>query len=117
MHRREIIAAASAALLIAGSASAQPAGGATQGHNMAAMKDFDAAMSKMNKDMMAAMGKTMDATFARKMIAHHQGAIDMARIELQHGSDAEAKRMAQKTIDENTKGIAELQGWLRAHGG
>jgi hypothetical protein len=37
------------------------------------------------------------------MIAHHQGAIDMAQVELKHGTDADAKRLAQQTIDENTK--------------
>ena len=80
-------------------------------------KDFMSAMQKMQKDMMAAKGGDVDATFARKMIQHHEGAIAMARIELQHGSDAQAKRLAQQTIDENTKGIAGLQAWLRQHGG
>jgi uncharacterized protein (DUF305 family) len=76
-----------------------------------------AAMKTMDKAMMAAKGSTPDVTFARKMIAHHQGAIAMARIELEHGMDADAKRLAQQTIDENTKGIADLQAFLRAHGG
>jgi hypothetical protein len=47
----------------------------------------------------------------------NQGAIDMAQIQLRHGSDADAKRIAQQTIDENTEGKAELQAWLKAHGG
>lgn len=87
------------------------------GHNQMAMHADMAAMKTMDKAMMAAKGSTPDVTFARKMIAHHQGAIDMARIELEHGMDADAKRLAQQTIDENTKGIADLQAFLRAHGG
>jgi uncharacterized protein (DUF305 family) len=74
-------------------------------------------MQKMHKDMMAAKGKTVDASFARKMIAHHEGAIDMAKIELEHGADAKTKQMAQKVIDESNRGIAELRDWLRQHGG
>ena len=105
--------AATAALAIAAGATAQPAGD----HNMMAMNDYMAAMKTMDAAMMAAKGGTPDQTFARKMIAHHRGAIEMSQIELRHGTDAEAKRMAQKTIDENTKGIAELERWLKAHGG
>nr|WP_227000206.1 DUF305 domain-containing protein [Phenylobacterium soli] len=62
-------------------------------------------------------GGSVDATFAKKMIAHHEGAIEMARTVLQHGADAQAKQMAQKTIEENTKGIQDLRDWLRQHGG
>lgn len=86
-------------------------------HMAMADKDFMASMQKMHKEMMSAKGGSVDATFAKKMIAHHQGAIDMAKIELQHGTDAQAKRLAQTTIDENTKGIQELRDWLRQHGG
>ena len=85
-------------------------------HASMASHDFMASMKKMDQAMMMAKGKSVDATFARKMIAHHQGAIDMAKVELEHGMNAPAKQIAQKTIDENTRGIAELQAWLRDHG-
>jgi uncharacterized protein (DUF305 family) len=49
------------------------------------------------------------------MIAHHQGAIDMAEFELKHGTDADAKRLAQQTLDGTTKGIADRSAWLKAH--
>lgn len=86
-------------------------------HNAMADKDFMSAMQAMDKKMMAAKGPTVDAAFARKMIAHHEGAIAMARVELEHGGDAQAKKLAEKTIEENTRGIAELRGWLRQNGG
>ena len=85
--------------------------------NMMAMHEDMTAMKKMHTAMMAAKGATPDVAFARKMLAHHQGAIDMAQIELKHGTDAEAKRMAQKMIDDQTKSQAELQAWLKSHGG
>ncbi|TAJ72015.1 MAG: DUF305 domain-containing protein [Phenylobacterium sp.] len=87
------------------------------GHHMMADEAFMASMQSMHRSMTAAKGGTVDATFAKKMIAHHEGAIAMARIELEHGADAQAKQLAQKTIDENTRGIAALRDWLRAHGG
>ena len=34
-----------------------------------------------------------DVDFARMMIPHHQSAIDMARIELEHGKDATLKAL------------------------
>ena len=85
--------------------------------NMMAMHEDMTAMKKMHTAMMAAKGATPDVAFARKMLAHHQGAIEMAQIELKHGTDAEAKRMAQKMIDDQTKSQAELQAWLKTHGG
>jgi uncharacterized protein (DUF305 family) len=121
-----LIALAAVAALAAGSASAQPATDHSKmdhanpsagGHMAAADKAFMTSMQKMHKDMMAAKGKTVDASFARKMIAHHEGAIDMAKIELEHGADAKTKQMAQKVIDESNRGIAELRDWLRQHGG
>ena len=113
MFRKTTFLAAAVALSL-GVASASAQSG---DHNMMAMNDYMAAMKKMDQAMMTAKGATPDQTFARKMIAHHRGAIDMAQIQLRHGTDAEAKRLAQKTIDENTKGIAELETWLKAHGG
>ncbi|OYW97060.1 MAG: hypothetical protein B7Z12_22240, partial [Caulobacter vibrioides] len=72
---------------------------------------------RMSKAMMAAKAADFDVLWAKKMIAHHQGAIDMSQSLLKHGGDTEAKRMAQMTIDENTKAKAELEAFVRKHGG
>ena len=58
-----------------------------------------------------------DVDFRRKMIPHHQGAIDMAKVALQHAKDPETKRMAQKIIDDQQKEIVEMQEWLNKSGG
>lgn len=71
---------------------------------------------RMSKAMMAAKASDFDLLWAKKMIAHHQGAIDMSQ-SLKHGGDADAKRMAQMTIDENTKAKADLEAFVRKHGG
>lgn len=72
---------------------------------------------RMSKAMMAAKAADFDVLWAKKMIAHHQGAIDMSQSLLKHGGDTEAKRMAQMTIDENTKAKAGLEAFVRKHGG
>ena len=41
----------------------------------------------------------------------------MSQVVMQHGDDAEIKRMAQKTMEMQQKEIGELQSWLSRHGG
>lgn len=73
-----------------------------------------AGMMQMNKDMMQGMmQKDADVAFVCGMIAHHQGAIDMANVELKYGDNAWAKEMAQKVIDAQTKEIADMTAWLK----
>ena len=76
---------------------------------------FAPAEAKMMEAMMAATGVDTDQTWARKMIAHHQGALDMAQVVLRESQDADIRRMAQKTIEMQTADIAELRAWLEAH--
>lgn len=73
------------------------------------------AMQRMNEKMMAVTDSNPDRAFAKKMMAHHEGAIAMSEIELKMGKDAQAKRLAQKTITENRKGVSELQAFLSEH--
>ncbi len=56
-------------------------------------------MKKMDRDMMAApMTGDPDHDFAAMMIPHHQGAIDMAKVELIYGKDPVLRRLAQEII-------------------
>lgn len=97
-------------LLLPPAAMAQSAG------ETPANKEYMAAMEKMNKDMMAATDQDAAKSFAKKMAAHHQGAIDMSRIVLQHAKDSEIRKIANKTIKEQEKEIKKLKGIAR-HGG
>jgi len=57
-----------------------------------------------------------DKMFLDMMIKHHQGAIDMAKTELQNGSSADAKKLAQQIIDSQQAEITEMKGLLTAGG-
>ena len=55
--------------------------------------------------------KPFDREFIDMMIPHHQGAIRMARVELEKGENAEAKKLAQAIEDAQTKEIDEMNMW------
>lgn len=78
---------------------------------------FAAANAKMHAGMAITYTGKPDVDFVRGMIAHHQGAIDMARVELRYGSDPELKTLAQDIITAQEKEIAEMKAWLARNGG
>lgn len=52
-----------------------------------------------------------DRAFIDMMIPHHQGAIEMARIELDKGVDAETRKLAEAIIAAQAKEIEQMNGW------
>jgi uncharacterized protein (DUF305 family) len=55
-----------------------------------------------------------DHDFASGMIPHHQGAIDMAKVELLYGKDPVLRRMAQEIIVSQQQEIVVMQGRVDA---
>jgi len=80
---------------------------------MAAGADMHGSMMGMMKNMesMKMSGDT-DRDFATMMKVHHQGAIDMAQMELQSGKDAKMRAMAKRIIKAQQKEIKEFDQWL-----
>lgn len=72
-------------------------------------------MGNMRHMQVMPMTGDVDKDFVRMMRQHHLQGIEMARIQAQKGDDAEAKRMAEKIIDQQQKEIAQFDDWLRKH--
>ena len=67
------------------------------------------AMARMMKGMEVKPSGNVDLDFARMMIAHHQGAIDMALAELRHGRNERLRRLAQEIIVNQRQEIEAMQ--------
>ena len=81
-----------------------------------ATKGFVAAMNRMEMGMSAEFTGNPDVDFIAGMIPHHQGAVDAARVELQYGTDPEARAFAEKVIAAQEAEIAWMKEWLAKHG-
>ncbi|KQX50579.1 MULTISPECIES: DUF305 domain-containing protein [unclassified Streptomyces] len=82
----------------------ESAGHGSGGHGMAGM------MSEQDmKDLAAVKGKAFDRKFAELMIAHHNGAVDMAKEEQKNGGNATAKALADDVVRTQSEEVAALR--------
>lgn len=81
----------------------------------ASTKAYRDAMAKMDQGMAIIYSGNADKDFVAGMIPHHQGAIDMAKVELQYGKDPQLKRLARDIIAAQQKEIAFMQSWQAKH--
>jgi uncharacterized protein (DUF305 family) len=94
-------------------ALAQESGTAAMDHGKMgsqALMESNNRMMKAMQDMQ--MTGEMDKDFATMMIDHHQGAVDMAKAQLEHGTDPAMRKMAEDIIASQEKEIALFQEWL-----
>lgn len=86
--------------------------GGMEGMHGSAMQS---AMQRMQQGMSGDMSGDPDVDFARMMIPHHQGAVEMARAELKDGKDPKLRQMAQTIIEDQEREIAAFKEWLAQH--
>ncbi|MCR5867625.1 DUF305 domain-containing protein [Aquincola sp. J276] len=92
----------------------------SQGSSSAPSSGAGRVSSQMHESMMSGMQKMQgmkptgdtDRDFAEMMRMHHQQAVEMAKVEVQHGKSPELKAMAQKIIKDQQKEIGQLDQWL-----
>lgn len=68
------------------------------------------------KQYAAMTGETYDRNFIANMIAHHQGAVDMAKAAQTNAKHSELKTMADNIVTAQEKEIADMLAWQKAWG-
>ena len=83
-------------------------------HADAFQREMDLSMDRMMQAMHSPgyVGKA-DLDFLAMMIPHHAGAVDMARLVLQHGRDPVTRQLAEEIIAGQTVEIESMQRRLQ----
>ena len=76
-------------------------------------RDFRAANRKMHRKMNISYSGNADIDFVNGMIPHHRGAVEMAKIVLQHGRDPSIKMLASEIINAQESEITWMKTWKR----
>src|SRR5262249_15962847 len=76
---------------------------------------FAAVNEKMMREMSQPLTGDADRDFVAGMIPHHQGAIDMAQVELKYGHAKALRKLARDIIAAQKKEIAFMEKWQAKH--
>ncbi len=88
---------------------------AASGTGTPADKAFAASNATMMKDMDLRPSGDADRDFVAMMLPHHQGAVDMAKVELQYGKDPVLRKLAAAIVKAQDIEIAQMHGWQKQH--
>lgn len=105
-HPRAGALTAALAVAILSAAAPPPVGTPNE---MPFMAENDEAMDRMMRGMAISPTGDIDRDFAIMMIAHHQGAIDMAEAQLRYGHNEQLRRIAQEIIVTQMQEIAVMR--------
>ncbi|MGL4488185.1 MAG: CopM family metallochaperone [Rhizobiaceae bacterium] len=85
---------------------------APRGDQGEASKAFAKVNATMHTGMDIEFSGNTDVDFAKGMIPHHQGAVDMAKILLQYGKDADLRKLAEGVVSTQESEIKFMTEWL-----
>ena len=126
MRNLTVIACLAASIVTV--AFAQPAPKPDTGHGMpmkmimpdasdsASTKEYKAAMMHMMQSMPTTFTGDADVDFMTQMKAHHQGAIEMAKVVLANGKDPSVKKLAGEIVSSQQREVETIEQWLKAKG-
>jgi uncharacterized protein (DUF305 family) len=91
------------------------------GMNTSRMIDTDAghmgmSMNQMSDELANRTGDDFDENFVAMMIAHHQGAIDMAQLAEKNAKHQEVRDLSKDVISAQTKEIKNMKQWQQNWG-
>lgn len=79
------------------------------------MSEMDGMLSEEElTELQAADGPTASKLFLEQMIAHHEGAVEMAETEVAEGKNADATALAQEIIDAQNSEIDRMKTMLES---
>lgn len=82
----------------------------------AATKAFRDINARMHRDMDIRYSNDIDVDFVRNMIPHHQSAVEMAKVVLQHSKEPETRKLAEDVVRTQEAEIAQMRAFLKRKG-
>jgi uncharacterized protein (DUF305 family) len=76
-------------------------------------KAYEAANERMHEEMMIEYTGDADKDFIAGMIPHHRGAVDMAAIVIEFGSNPKVRALAEQIIREQEKELVLMEALLK----
>lgn len=115
MKKLSLVALLATALIITATSAREEEMKVGQTHSISPVTNaYTRAIEKMRPPMMIGIeDPNPDVAFVKGMIAHHEGAIAMAKIELKYGKNPQLKSLARSIISSQGEEVKFMKKWLR----